>query len=162
LLDYWVNLLAWEKLKVTIDSESNFNGPEYVRKHVLLLDPMQESFAAEVRTRLNTPRLFALLTCPRDNNAVGVDPALRAEAKALVDYLLSSSTLLKLYHGHGYMLAPPLATFWEAPGNEDADARRGTFGELLRYGGEVVDQLREVKPVVLPAYEGPVLRGALP
>ncbi|KAK3306126.1 uncharacterized protein B0T15DRAFT_534446 [Chaetomium strumarium] len=172
LLDYWVNLLAWEKLKVTIDSTSAFNGPEYVRKHVLLLDPMQEAFAAEVRTRLNTARLFALLTCPRDINKPvdvvgggvggGVDPELHAEAKALVEYLLSSSTLLKLYHGHGYMLAPPLATFWEAPGNEDADARPGTFGELLRYGGEVVDQLREVRPIVLPAYDGPVLRGTLP
>ncbi|KAK4234327.1 hypothetical protein C8A03DRAFT_47314 [Achaetomium macrosporum] len=162
LLDYWVNLLAWEKLKVTVDDGSDFNGPEYVRKHVLLLDPMQESFAAEVRTRLNTPRLFQLLICPRDPAKPGVDPALHTEAKGLVDYLLTSSTVLKLYHGHGYMLAPPLATFWEAPGNEDADARPGTFGELLRYGGETVDQLRDVQPLVLPAYDGPVLRGALP
>ncbi|KAK3385129.1 capsular polysaccharide synthesis protein-domain-containing protein [Podospora didyma] len=162
LMDYWVNLLGWEKLKVTVDAARGFNGPEYVRKHALLLDPMQESFAAEVRTRLNTFRLFQMLTCPRDAHAPGVDPALHAEAKALVDYLLTSSTVLKLYHGHGHMLAPPLATFWDAPGNEDADARPGTFGEYLRYVGETVDQKREVQPLVLPAYDGPVLYKPLP
>ena len=164
LMDYWVNLLAWEKLKVTVDATPGreFDGPEFVRKHVLLLDPMQESFAAEVRTRLNTYRLYQMLVCPRDAAAEGVDAALHAEAKGLVEYLLANSSVLKLYHGHGYMLAPPLATFWEAAGNEDADARAGTFGELLRYGGEIVDQQREVQPLALPAYDGPVLHEALP
>jgi len=166
LQDYWVNLLAWEKLKVTAEpQEGGFDGPEYVRKHVLLLEPMQEAFAAEVRTRLNTFRLFQMLVSPRDAAvaaAGGVDPGLHGEAKVLVDYLLTSSTVVKLYHGHGYMLAPPLATFWEAPGNGDADARSGTFGEYLRHAGEVIDQQREVQPLSLPAYDGPVLREALP
>lgn len=158
LQDYWVNLLAWEKLKVTVDESSGWNGPEYIRRHVLFLDPLQEAFAAEVRTRLNTPRLFQLLSSPRE----GGDPALQGEAKALVDYLLTNSTVVKLYHGHGYMLAPPLATFWEAPGNGDADVRPGTFGEYLRRGGEIVNQQRVAQPIQLPAYDGPILHGALP
>ena len=162
LQDYWVNLLAWEKLKVTIDEAGGFDGPDYVRKHVLLLDPMQEAFAAEVRTRLNTPRLFQMLTCPLDATISSVDPALHGEARALVDYLLTSSTVVKLYHGHGYMLAPPLATFWEAPGNEDADVRAGTFGEYMRYAGETIDQQREVQALSLPFYSGPVLTEPLP
>ena len=162
LQDYWVNLLAWEKLKVTIDEKCGFNGPDYVQKHVLLLDPMQEAFAAEVHTRLNTYRLFQMLTCQRDTTAAGVDPTLHAEATALVDYLLTSSTVVKLYHGHGYMLAPPLATFRDAPGNDDADARPGTFGEYLRYAGETIDQQRAVPPLELPVYSGPVLHQPLP
>lgn len=162
LLDYWVNLLAWEKLKVTIDETSGFNGPEYIQKHVLLLNPMQEAFAAEVRTRLDTAKLFKMLTCPRQANAEGVDPALQAEAKALVNYLLTSSTVMKLYHGHGYMFVKPLASFWEEPGNENADISPGTFGEYLRYAGEIIDQQREVCPQSLPAYDGPVVHGVLP
>lgn len=162
LLDYWVNLLAWEKLKVTIDETSGFNGPEYIQKHVLLLNPMQEAFAAEVRTRMDTAKLFKMLTTSREATAEGVDPALKAEAKALVDYLLTSSTVMKLYHGHGYMLMKPLATFWEEPGNEDADVKPGTFGEYLRYAGEIIDQQREVLPLSLSAYDGPVVHGALP
>ncbi|RHZ54274.1 hypothetical protein CDV55_104921 [Aspergillus turcosus] len=162
LLDYWVNLLAWEKLKVTVDDASGFNGPEYVRKHVLLLEPMQEAFAADVYIRLNTIRLFRMLTCPRDITVEGLDPVLHSEAKALVDYLLTSSTVMKLYHGHGYMLAPPLATFWEVLGNKDADVRRGTFGEYLRYAGEIIDQQRKVQPLSLAVYDGPIVRGRLP
>lgn len=162
LQDYWVNLLAWEKLKATVDSATDFNGPEYVQKHVLLLDPMQEAFAAEVRTRLNTYRLFQMLASPKESKGQELDPALHAEASALVDFLLSKSTVMKLYHGHGYMRAPPLATFWEMSGNEDVDIRPGTFGEYLRHTSETVEQDRKVQPIVLPAYPGPIVRQPLP
>jgi hypothetical protein len=158
LADYSVHMLAWEKLKVTVDLTSRWNGPEYFQKHVLLYNPI-EAFAADFRTRLNTYRLFQMLSSPRD--APGPDPTLYAEAQALIDYVITNSTMMKLYRGHGHMKVKTLVSFWEESEKENADVQPGTFGEYLRYAGEVIDQQREVTPMPLPPYSGPVVTGPL-
>ncbi|KAK4244487.1 capsule polysaccharide biosynthesis [Corynascus novoguineensis] len=168
LLDYAMQMAAWNRVALLEDAGDGFSGAEYWTRHMLLLDfapetgmPMKLLGAA----KNGGARMLELLSMERrpqqqgaqaqnGNGAGGKeegdDDYDRREAERVVWETLAHSSFWKISHVKGLTHKPQLGSLLDAPENTGRDRAPGTFMELLRYGTVHFRQKRQ----------GPCLRDA--
>jgi hypothetical protein len=153
LLDYAMQMVAWNRLALLEDAGDGFSGAEYWTRHMLLLDyapetgmPMKLLGAA----KNGGARMLDLLSMKRqpDSRSKGEeheDPQAedRKEAERVVWETLAHSSMWKISHVKGLTHKPQLGTLLDASENDGKDQAPGTFMELLRYGTVHFRQKRE-------------------
>src|SRR5271156_3815238 len=97
-------------------------------------------------THNDRPKQFKFLSTRYDQEANTKD---YQEARRFCEYMLSQTAMMKLYHWKGEKI-PTLADLWDKSENEDADTRRGTFAEYVRYVSTHYTQQGQPVPVKFP------------
>ncbi|SPO07729.1 related to capsule polysaccharide biosynthesis protein [Cephalotrichum gorgonifer] len=133
LLDYAMQMAAWNRVALLEDAGDGFSGTEYWTRHMLLLDfapetgmPMKMLGAA----KNGGERMLDLLSMrkqqPNKNDF--------REAERVVWETLAHSSMWKISHVKGMTHKPQLGSLLDAPENLGKDQAPGTFMEVLRYG----------------------------
>jgi len=115
-----------------IDDEDDWNGPEYVARHIWTTDYMVGSQLINTYTQWNGPRAFELMSLPlpKDGESESVDQKL---AREIVENCLSRSFGFKLATGLILrVLGDTLSSLWRKhDGSENVE---GTYAHWLRHG----------------------------
>jgi len=127
---------------LTKDDGNGFVPQQHWKNNVLIFDVLEECWGAEATLGFKGcgQKVFDLLKVRLDS---GQTSAEYQEAKKLVWRLLSESSLQKVVHGKHLTHDKNLGELWDDPANEGSDCGTGTFAELLRYGPEHFEQVRE-------------------
>jgi hypothetical protein len=144
--DYLAHYMCCERLRKLNDPNDGFNGAEWYKKHMLLLNALDEMFYAQELSYWDAQRQFELLSARRSGDDVVVDKKWQ-EAEDFVISVLANTSMVKLPHGPGSGGLPlkMLADIWDDEENHNKDNEEGTFAAYLRYGSTHFDQTREVK-----------------
>jgi hypothetical protein len=144
--DYLAHYMCCERLRKLNDPNDGFNGAEWYKKHMLLLNALDEMFYAHELSYWDAQRQFELLSARRSGDDVVVDKKWQ-EAEDFVTSVLANTSMVKLPHGPGSGGLPlkMLADIWDDEENHNKDNEEGTFAAYLRYGSTHFDQTREVK-----------------
>lgn len=164
LLDYAVQMAAWNRVALLEDAGDGFSGAEYWAHHMLLLDfapetgmPMKLLGAA----KNGGARMLDLLSMERQQPRRGSEQAQDRngeegkegqeeeegdyrDAERVVWETLANSSIWKISHVKGMTNKPQLGSLLDAPENTGKDQAPGTFMELLRYGTVHFRQKRQV------------------
>lgn len=153
-MDYFGAYLAYERLRLLEDPYDGFNGPNFCRNRILLL-AYREFASAAMLTHDDGPKQFTLLETRYDQDT---NTKAYEEARKFCEFMLSQCAMMKLYHWKEDT-APilTLADLWDKPENKDADNRRGTFAEYMRYVSTHYTQQRKLVPVRFPPIEERIL-----
>ncbi|KAI1110405.1 hypothetical protein F5Y14DRAFT_444004 [Nemania sp. NC0429] len=179
MVDYLAQDYCFERVRLLVDRDGDWDGPAYYRKHICFLHVEREywKYAALMPTEMH-PKLMSLpfkpeMTRESDNaDAPGLLPGAAALAatpedkldektlqQAARDWLtnIASSCLAVKFSG-GYWWpesgwAMPLAVTWVLPDHEDDDIAPGTWAEWFRYASTHLQQTRQV-PVYGTYLEG--------
>ncbi|KAK4099534.1 capsule polysaccharide biosynthesis protein [Parathielavia hyrcaniae] len=142
LLDYAMQMAAWNRLALLEDAGDGFSGVEYWTRHVLLLDyapetgmPMRMLGAA----KNGGERMLRLLSM-----AVKRPKGDEQEAERVVWETLAHGSMWKISHVKGLTHKPQLGSLLDADENMRKDQAPGTFMELLRYGTVHCRQKRQI------------------
>ncbi|KAI1273267.1 hypothetical protein F5Y07DRAFT_259819 [Xylaria sp. FL0933] len=150
--DYLALNMAYERVRLLKDAQTGWNGPEYFRKHVHLLDTVDEVWKSH--EMLLQDELFPLLSLPFEPVHIETDPKQKAAA-GYVGYVLANCSIAKYSQGHWQPGARvPLAMSWSQPENADADIRKGTWAEYFRWASIFCNQTR-LQGVCLPSLRLP-------
>ncbi|KAK4122131.1 glycosyltransferase family 32 protein [Parathielavia appendiculata] len=137
LLDYAMQMAAWNRLALLEDAGDGFSGVEYWTRHMLLLDyapetgmPMKMLGAA----KNGGERMLRLLSMSGQVGDDDDDDGDHREAERVVWETLAHSSMWKISHVKGLTHKPQLGSLLDADENMGMDRAPGTFMELLRYG----------------------------
>ena len=162
LTDYIIQGQVISMVMGLVDEEDGWNGPEYVAKHVYIIELMVGSQLINEMTAWNGQKAFDLmsLSLPKEGE---VENAVQKEAREIVEACLQRSFGIKLAHGlilrvHG----ETLGTLWRK--HEGSDDVPGTYAHWLRHASMYLNQdgippTLELK-VNEPFKRGPLLREA--
>lgn len=160
LTDYIIQGQAMTQVMGLQDDEDNWNGPEYVRKHIWAIEYMVGSQLINEYTAWNGSRAFELMSLkiPRDGEEETSD---QKAAREIVEGCLTKSWGFKLAHGIIIrILGPTLGSLWRS--NEGADIAPGTYAEWFRhaivYWNQESDPMKVDFPALPPTKVGPLLR----
>ena len=152
LLDYAMQMAAWNRVALLEDAGDGFSGSEYWTRHMLLLDfapetgmPMKMLGAAHngggrMLDLLSMKRHGGEQTQGRNSSEGGKEEQQqqeaddRREAERVVWETLAHSSMWKISHVKGLTHKPQLGSLLDATENTGKDQAPGTFMELLRYG----------------------------
>ncbi|KAI0522310.1 hypothetical protein F5B22DRAFT_470509 [Xylaria bambusicola] len=160
--DYLTLNMAYERVRLLVD-DAGWNGPEYFRRHVHFLDTIDEIWKSH--EMMLQDELFPLLSLPFKPENAETD-AKQKEAANYVGYVLANCSMAKHSQGHWQPgLRVPLAMSWSMPENADADIKKGTWAEYVRWASIFCEQDR-MKGVCLPSLELPdeqdeIIKGGL-
>ncbi|KAI3316940.1 hypothetical protein HD806DRAFT_516390 [Xylariaceae sp. AK1471] len=168
--DYVSQSFCFERVRLLVDEDENWNGPAYYRKHICFLNAEREywKYAAVMPTEMHV-KLMSLPFKPELTRKSEVeDPPSKLPGAAELastpdseldetrlqqaarDWLtnISSSCLAVKFSG-GYWWpgsgwAMPLAVTWVLPDHEDDDIMLGTWAEWFRYASTHMRQTRKV------------------
>ena len=140
VLDYCAHMMCWTRLCKVEDAGDGFNTAAYYEQHVMVLDGLQECFAAESLVGFKGQTTFDLLALPLDTDPQSPE---YKSASELVWRLLTRSSIQKVYRSGGMLKDQPLGILWDQPEHATQDCAPGTFGELLRYGALHFRQTRD-------------------
>lgn len=132
LSDYIIQGQAIRMAMGIVDEEDGWNGPEYVRQHVYVMDFMVGSQLINEMTSWNGPRAFELMSLrlPEAGHEESPDQKL---AREIVEACLSRSFAFKLAHGLIVaVLGETLGSLWRR--HDGSDDIPGTYAHWLRYG----------------------------
>jgi hypothetical protein len=161
--DYVALNQAYERVRLLRDDAGGWDGPAYFRKHVHLLDAIDELWKSH--EMLSQGDLYPLLSLPFKAEDVDSDPKQKA-ASEYVGYVLANCSIAKHSQGHWQPGTPmPLAKSWSLPENDGADIRKGTWAEYLRWASVSCKQTRRVgqclESLKLPEEQDTVLHAGL-
>ncbi|KAH8591162.1 hypothetical protein B0O99DRAFT_598467 [Bisporella sp. PMI_857] len=140
LTDYLALNMAYERVRLLKDPLTGWDGPQYFRKHIHLMDTIDELWKSH--EMLLQDELFPLLSLPFEPEEVDSDPQQKA-ASDYVGYVLANCSMAKFSQGHwqpGGRI--PLAMSWSMSENVDADIKKGTWSEYLRWASLSCNQQR--------------------
>ncbi|RWA09596.1 hypothetical protein EKO27_g5508 [Xylaria grammica] len=150
--DYLALNMAYERVRLLKDDETGWNGPEYFRRHVHLLDTIDEVWKSH--EMLLQDELFPLLSLPFEPEHIETD-AQQKTAAGYVGHVLANCSIAKYSQGHWQPGARvPLAMTWSMPENADADIKKGTWAEYFRWASVFCNQTR-LQRVCLPSLKLP-------
>ncbi|KAJ4386344.1 hypothetical protein N0V93_009239 [Gnomoniopsis smithogilvyi] len=132
LSDYIIQGQAIRMAMGSVDEEDGWNGPEYVTKHVYVMDYMVGSQLINEMTSWDGPRAFELMSLrlPEEGREESSDQKL---AREIVEACLSKSFAFKLAHGLILaVLGETLGSLWRS--HDGSDDIQGTYAHWLRYG----------------------------
>jgi hypothetical protein len=136
--EYITQVVCWMRVCM-LENDDGFSGVDYWTNNVLIWDVLPENWGGEATLGFpgSGEKMFKIFSTKRD-----IDPnsSEYKEASNLVWRLLAKSSLQKITHGKGLTNSIHLGVFWDE--NKGADAKPGTFGELLRYGTVHFQQTR--------------------
>ncbi|KAI1325570.1 hypothetical protein F5Y16DRAFT_260938 [Xylariaceae sp. FL0255] len=148
LTDYLAFNMAYERVRLLVDESTGWNGPAYFRKHVHLIDTVDELWKSH--EMLLQDEVFPLLSLPFKPKIISEDMQQKA-ATDYVGYVLANCAIAKHSQGHwqpGTRI--PLAMSWGMAGNEEADIKPGTWAEYMRWASIYCEQTR-YKGTCLPS-----------
>jgi hypothetical protein len=134
LTDYIIQGQALSKAMSTVDPRDDWNGPEYVAKHVYAIEFMVGSQLINDLTNWDGSLAFALMSLPipRNDETESVE---QKNARAIVESCLSRSFGFKLATGLILrVLGDTLSSLWRR--NVGSDNVPNTYAHWLRYGIE--------------------------
>ncbi|KAI0865912.1 hypothetical protein F4860DRAFT_200109 [Xylaria cubensis] len=140
IADYLALNLAYERVRLLVDEKTGWNGPEYYRRNVHLLDCIDELW--KTHEMLLVDEVFPLLSLPFQPENMETDTKQKAAAD-YVGYILANCSMAK--HSQGFWqpgIRVPLAMTWNMPENADADIKKGTWAEYLRWASLFCEQTR--------------------
>jgi hypothetical protein len=154
LCDYIVQGQVMTLVMGLVDEEDNWNGPEYVAKHVYAMDYMERSQLINVYTEWNGTRAWELMSLrlPSEGEEESADQKL---AREIVEGCLQRSWGFKLAHGLIIrVMGETLGSLWRK--HEGSDNVPGTYAHWLRFG--VANWNQEYVPpkldfTVIPPYK---------
>jgi hypothetical protein len=154
LIDYLIQVAAWNRVAILEDTETGFSGPEYWTNRVLLLDFATETGQPLLLTGTlgGGQRLLDLLSLRVDDDEDSPDYEL---AKKVVWTTLADSSFYKIPHTTALTHQRQLGTLLSEKRNAKKDCEPGTFAELLRYGAVNFKQKRRgpnICKVTKPAF----------
>ncbi|TKA79843.1 hypothetical protein B0A55_02776 [Friedmanniomyces simplex] len=162
LTDYIIQAQAMTMVMGLVDEEDDWNGPEYVAKHVYAIEYMVGSQLINEFTEWKGQRAFDLMSLHLPGHGEK-DTADQKQAREIVEACLSRSFGFKLAHGLIIrVLGPTLGSLWRRhAGSDDVP---GTCAHWLRYGMVYWSQ-DDLPPalefkVAEPLKRGPLLREA--
>ncbi|KAK5719660.1 hypothetical protein LTR17_015287 [Elasticomyces elasticus] len=160
LRDYIVQGQVMTLVMGLIDKKGEWNGPEYVAKHIYAIEYMVGSQLINEYTAWNGHRAFELMSL-RLPSTGEVETADQRLAREIVEACLSKSFGFKLAHGLIIrVLGETLGSLWRK--HEGSDNVPGTYAHWLRYGITywTQDELPQALPfrAVEPLKTGPLLR----
>ncbi|KAI1751566.1 hypothetical protein F4782DRAFT_531340 [Xylaria castorea] len=159
--DYVALNLEYDRVRLLKDDKTGWNGPEYYRRHVHLLDALDEIWKSH--EMMKQDEAFPLLSLPFQPEQIGTDTKQKAAAE-YVGHVLANCSMAKHSQGHWQPGAPvPLARSWSMPENADADIKKGTWAEYLRWASMFCEQTRfkgECLPSLKLPDEGDVIMNA--
>lgn len=158
LSDYITQGQVVKMVMGTVDEADGWNGPDYVRNHMYLMEYMVGSQLINEMTAWDGHRAFALmsLTLPADGSAETDD---QKQARAIVEACLSRSFGFKLAHGMIIaVLGETLGSLWRK--HEGSDDVPGTYAHWLRHGMTYWSQDALPPTVEFPDFQ-PFRRGSL-
>ena len=122
------------------DPNDGFNGADYYKKKVLLLDLLSEDWGAEATIGFSWQDLLEVLATKRD-----ADPQSEQyrTAHKTVWRLLTRSSMQKVTHRKNLTKDPALGVLLDMEENQGKDAALGTMAELLRYCSVHFEQSQE-------------------
>jgi hypothetical protein len=138
---YVTQSLAFARLALIEEPGADgFNGPEYVRDHVLHYKVFEECWPIEKVVGFPGHVIFKALS-----TQVNADPSSKEYQVAyeMTWKALTSASMQKITHGKNLTKTPALGSLWDLPENAEKDIEPGTFAELLRYGAVNFRQTRE-------------------
>jgi hypothetical protein len=160
LTDYIIQGQVISMVMGLVDEEDNWNGPEYVERHVYGIDFLSGSQLINELTDWNGRKQFDLmsLAMPKGGEKESVD---QARARVVIVTVLQRSWGFKL--AHGMILAvykETLGSLWR--GNEGSDVIPGSYASWFRhatlYWSQDTVPPRVEIPVSEPWKRGPLLR----
>jgi hypothetical protein len=143
VMEYISQVLCWQRVcMLNKDQGEGFVPLQYWKHKVLIFDVLEECWGAEATLGFVGcgQKVFELLRLRLDSDQSSPE---YQDAKKLVWRLLSESSLQKVVHGKHLTHDKNLGELWDDPANEGSDCGPGTFAELLRYGAEHFEQVRE-------------------
>jgi hypothetical protein len=162
LTDYIIQGQVMNLVMRLIDTEDNWNGPEYVCKHVYAPEFMVGSQLINEMTAWDGNKAFHLLSLPMPKPGE-VESEEQKEAKHIVEECLRRSFGFKLAHGIILRVyGNTLGSLWRK--NDGSDVVPGTYASWLRHGMVYWCQDNLPKSVEFeiaePYKRGPLLREA--
>jgi Capsular polysaccharide synthesis protein len=159
--DYLIHGQVMSMVMGVVDDEDNWDGPEYISKHVYAMEFRVGSMLIDIMTKSNGKKAFDLLSLslPKEGE---VEKAEQKEARELVEACLQRSFGFKLAHGlNSKIFGDTLGTLWRR--HEGSDDVQGTYAHWLRYAStywsqDVIPPTEEFK-MTQPFKRGPLLRG---
>ncbi|KAK6527431.1 hypothetical protein TWF694_004420 [Orbilia ellipsospora] len=140
LNQYASQVLAWWRLCIIDggDHEGEFDYADYAETHIFWIRGFKEMYGAQVVVGFEGQDLFDAFSTRLD-----ADPESEEYQKAykVVWGLLTKCCWQKVSHAKELTTRPDLGLLWSM--NDKTDAAPGTFAELLRYGAENFQQVRE-------------------
>ncbi|KAJ4418098.1 hypothetical protein N0V82_005761 [Gnomoniopsis sp. IMI 355080] len=132
LSDYIIQGQAIRMAMGSVDEEDGWDGPEYVGRHVYVMEFMVGSQLINEMTSWDGPRAFELMSLrlPERGHEESPDQKL---ARQIVEACLSRSFAFKLAHGLILaVLGETLGSLWRM--HDGSDIVPGTYAHWLRYG----------------------------
>ncbi|PVH96439.1 hypothetical protein DM02DRAFT_599198 [Periconia macrospinosa] len=142
LVDEYVSqVMCWNRVCLLEDAGDGFSGVDYWASKVLLWDGLEETWGAETTLGFKGcgQRMFDYFALPVDYNTTDEN---YEHAERLVWRLLSRSSMQKVFRGKALTHDKELGELWDAD-QDGNDCKKGTFGELFRYGCENFRQTRD-------------------
>lgn len=161
LSDYIIQGQAIRMAMGSVDEDDGWNGPQYVGKHVYVMDYMVGSQLINEMTAWNGPRAFELMSLHLPEKGEEESPDQKT-AREIVEACLSKSFAFKLAHGLILaVLGETLGSLWRR--HDGSDIVSGTYAHWLRYGMVywTQDTLPDPTPFrpITPYKRGNLLRG---
>lgn len=160
LTDYIIQGQVMRMVLSSVDEEDNWDGPEYVTKHIYALDYMVGSQLINEMTAWDGSRAFELMSLklPEPGEPETEDQKL---AREIVEACLSRSFSFKLAHGMIIrVLGETLGSLWRS--HRGSDDVPGTYAHWLRYGMLRWSQDQLPEPMefakITPVKTGPLFR----
>ncbi|KAJ6263439.1 hypothetical protein Dda_2002 [Drechslerella dactyloides] len=150
LNQYASQVLAWWRLCIINggEKEGEFDYADYAEKHILWIEGFKEMYGAQVVVGMEGKDLWDAF-----NTRLDADPKSEEYQRAhkMVWGMLTKCCWQKVSHAKELTTYPDLGMLWSMkPGTDNAP---GTFTELLRYGAEHFEQVRE--EVLIKDYKKP-------
>jgi len=147
MIDYLAQHLSYYRVRTLVDEEDSWDGPEYYRTKMYLLNARQEAYHLPHITSWQGEKCHSLLkqkviTRPTDNT-----PEESREADQVAKHMIANCSLMKSVHG--FKGETQLSDIWNRPENVNADIDDGTYAELLRAASLFVEQERKLDRLVV-------------
>ncbi len=141
--DYGAQIVCFDRLLLLEDPSDGFSGSDYLAKHALFFDGMQEATFFQQLTGWDGLLQFQHLIKKKiPDQEEGLRDQRDLAAEQFAESVVRESCQMKVSHGILSLGIRMLGRIWEEPGNEDADCAEGTFAAYLRYASVSLEQTR--------------------
>ncbi|KAF5018070.1 hypothetical protein F66182_9969 [Fusarium sp. NRRL 66182] len=138
--DYVSQMIIGDRTRNLVDVRDNWNGREFWESRVFMVEGIHNGILGAIRTNLDGNKQAEFFTTRLDEP----DLEKRRRAEEFVVEMLEKSHMYKMYHNSMAGL-PALGDLVKKKENHDMTFRRGTFGELYRYGTVHWESTRKVE-----------------